>query len=114
MVALLKKSKTLSLDRIKTTEPALKLINALPRAFPNLLGLRLEYLDDVYDTFMAIPDSVLGKLTELGLAVSIEDEVNESTRFFEVARTMISKTHELRYLRIAPHKPPVSWVELLA
>ena len=114
MVALLKKSKTLSLDRIKTTEPVLKLINALPRAFPNLLGLRLEYLDDVYDTFTAIPDSVLGKLTELGLAVSIEDEGNKSTRFFDVARAMISKTSELRYLRIAPLTPPASWIELLS
>ena len=68
------------MDRIKTTLPGLKLINKVPFAFPNLLGLRLEYLDSdlVYDTFMSIPDSVLSKLTELGLAVSIEDEAEES------------------------------------
>jgi len=90
------------------------LINALPRAFPNLLGLRLEYLDDVYDTFMRIPDEVIGRLTELGLAVSIEDEGNNSSRFLEVAQHMITKTRELRYLRIAPLTPPASWVEVLA
>ena len=54
------------------------MINALPNAFPNLLGLRLEYFDSVYDTFMTIPDFVLGKLTELGLAVSVEEERDET------------------------------------
>ena len=116
MVQLLRRSQILSLDRIKKTEPVLRLINVLPRAFPNLLGLRLEYIDRAYETFMAIPESILGRLTELGLAVSSEREPSDDSndRFLQVARHMVSQTRQLKYLRVAPHSPPASWIELFA
>ena len=52
IVALLKKSRVLSLDRIKTTWPILHLLNLQWQHFPNLKGLRLEFMEDVYEHFM--------------------------------------------------------------
>ena len=52
MVNLLKKSRILKLDRIKTTWPVLHIVNKNEASFPNLRGLRLEYIHDVQDRFM--------------------------------------------------------------
>ena len=52
IVALLKKTRVLSLDRIKTTWPILHLLNLQWQHFTNLKGFRLEFHEEVFESFM--------------------------------------------------------------
>lgn len=67
IVSLLKKTRILHLDRIKTTWPILHLLNLHWRHFRNIKGLCLEFNEEVFDRFMDIPDELLASITELGL-----------------------------------------------
>ena len=112
MVALLKKTKILALDRIKATWPVLRLVCMYPRAFPNITGLRLEFPEDNFDIFMAIPDELLAQITELGLNEVTYNEDPE--KFITMARHLIQRTRKLKYLRISPVNQQNSWIKLLA
>ena len=75
IVALLKKTRVLSLDRITVTWPVLQLLNTQWRHFRNIKGLRLEFNEDQEECmtrFMAIPDGLLESIEELALYSDIE------------------------------------------
>lgn len=112
LVALLKKTKVLSLDRIKTTWPILSLLNRQHLAFPQINGLRLEFQEEVYDTFMQIPDQLLENLTDLALAEVTYNQ--DKDKFMSVTRRILSKTKKLKNLSIFPSCQPEAFTEVLA
>jgi len=87
------------LDRIKNTWTVLHIINMNASHFPSIKGLKLEFHTDVYNRFMQIPDALLERITDLGLSESMEN--SNSAQFIEVTRHLISKSRNLKYLRIS-------------
>ena len=112
IVELLKKTKVLSLDRMKTTWPILHLLNMHWRTFPKLTGIRLEFQEEYFERFMEMPADFLANITELGLnEVTYNKDKN---KFITATRNIILKTRKLKYLRISPYGQPNSWIELIA
>lgn len=59
---------------------------------------------------------MLGKLTELGLSVSHAEGAEDApnSRFLQVAKDLVGRTRDLKYLRIAPNYPPSCWIEMFS